>query len=834
MGSSSETANLVVRGDDCIRTIYLRSSARLVWVVLLWFLICPAIFALDRDRTIDQFYHTAWTAKEGVPGAIRAIAQTDDGYLWLGSTNGLYRFDGVQFDRYEPQSGGKLPSNEIFSLLVTPDDGLWIGYWFGGASFLKDGNLTNYGEANGLPVGRFPSFVKDEDGTVWIAASNGLARFEDSRWQRVGSEWNYPGKAAQSISLDKNGTLWVATEDTVVFLPKGSRSFQPTGEHVTQVLKIVQSPQGSMWMSETMRSVRQIKLSGIIGEPLGPEIRVGSKDILFDREGALWVTSLGDGIRRVPYTDRLSGQTFTKRSTNIDSFTEKEGLSSDFIFTVFEDREGNIWVGTANGLDRFRQSDFVPVRFPPGEQNFALAAGHGGKVWIDSRMVWEIKNGESVPVRIGWGSFSAIYRDDEDNLWVGGAVGIHRIRDNVYSETLNAPVPKSTQISSIFKDHQNVFWFYFGDEGLFNLTNGVWSRYERQSELPKATPIVGSIDSHDRKWFGYTKNSLTEIDAEKIRTFSRDDGLEVGDVKAIQEGGGHIWVGGTDGVAVYTGDRFYMITGKESEEFGGVSGIVMTRDGSLWLNESRGIVHIPEEEVSLFLNDPTQNVRFRLFDFLDGLQGTAQQNAPFPTAVEGTDGRLWFSTSKNVVWIDPKKISTNSIVPPVSIRSVIIDEKSFEPTPFLQLPKGTTRLQINFTALSLSIPERVRFRYRLEGVDEQWQESGTKREATYTNLGAGSYRFFVIACNNDGVWNDQGTTLDFEIQPAFYQTYLFRTLSIFVIMLLFGALIWLFYQRRMSQATARLNTRFEARLSERTRIAQDLHDTLLQGVVSAA
>lgn len=862
MGICRWTSRKCTNRKTHVRGIHVGILIRFSATTVFFILTTLTAFALDRDRTLAQFHHTAWTAKEGVPGGIRAITQTKDGYLWLGSSNGLYRFDGVRFDEYQPRSGGEYLSKDIFSLLVTPDNGIWIGYWFGGASFLKDGNLTNYGETEGLPSGRLPSFARDDDGTVWFAAANGLARLDGSRWERIGAEWNYPGKSAQSIYFDRGGTLWVATDDTIVFLPKGSRLFQSTGERVRQVLKIIQSPDGSMWMSETMRSVRQIQVPGFNRELSGPEIRVGSKEILFDRGGSLWVTSLGDGIRRVPYPERLRGQTITKPKTATDSFTEKEGLSGDFVlqgqaitklssnndtftekqglsgdfvFTAFEDREGNMWIGTGSGLDRFRENDLVPVRFPAGEQNFGLAAGNGGEVWIVSHDVWRLKKGESMPVSVGGASFSALFMEDMHTLWVGGAAGSLRIRvnedrGNRFAEIPRPPVPKSVPVSTIFKDRQNVFWFYFGQEGIFQLSDGIWSRYERQSELPELTPITGAIDSQDRKWFGYTKNTLTVIEGDNIRTFSRGDGLDVGDVKAIQEGHGNIWVGGTTGLALLNGDRFHMVLGGASGGFSGISGVVTAKDGSVWLNESRGIIHIPTDEVRSAIADPMHKIQFRIFDYLDGLSGTAQQGSPFPTAIEGTDGRLWFSTSKGIVWIEPSRIAKNPNFPPVSIRSVTTDEKTYEPLTSLQLPKGTTRLQIDFTALSLTIPERVRFRYRLDGVDEHWQEPGTKREATYTNLGPGSYHFQVIAANNDGVWNEQGTSYDFEILPMFYQTNWFLVICAGA----FGVFGLAAYQWRLYNVKSRLQHQFDERLSERTRIAQDLHDTLLQGVVSAA
>lgn len=794
------------------------------------FLMSVSVCGLDRDRPITQFYHTSWTVKEGAPSQINALAQTNDGYLWLGTATGLYRFDGVLFEHYMPLSGGAFPSKNIYSLFASPEGGLWIGFRYGGVSFLNDGQLTNYSESEGLPPGRVQSFANDNDGTIWMAAAGGLARFDGARWQQIDMEWSYPGKAAQAVFVDRAGTLWVATEETIVFLPKGANSFQSTGTQIIQVMQITQSSDGVIWMAETTRSVHSLILLGTNPRSVGPEIHVGSAGFTFDREGALWVTTLGDGIRRMPFTDRFRGQTITEFGTEAEIFTEKEGLSSDFARPILEDREGNIWVGTGNGLDRFRESSLVPIRFPPGYQNFGMAAGERGEVWTISTNRPANRIRGATPTEVGPNAtFFSLFRDDEGAIWMAVGAEIGRFKADKYKSIETPNSFKDLMVQTIFKDRGGVLWVYLDPIGIFQLKNGVWAPYDRQSELPKSIPITGSIDSLDRKWFGYARNVLSLIDGDKIRTFSRDDGLEVGDVKAITEISQRLWVGGEFGLAFFDGERFRLVNAAGGETFNGVSGIVEASDGAIWINESRGIVYIPSAEIRLALENPAYTVQYRLFDFLDGLLGDTQQNKPFPTAIKGSDGRLWFSTNKGVVWINPARLSTNTVPPPVSIKSLSIDEQKYELSESLQLPQGTTSLRFDYTALSLSVPERVRFKYQLEGVDKLWQDAGTRREAFYTNLGPGNYQFRVIACNQDGIWNETGATLKFTIQPTFYQTLWFRLGSILLALLLVGVILRTLYNRRISQTTRRLNAQFDERLAERTRISHELHDTLLQG-----
>jgi signal transduction histidine kinase/ligand-binding sensor domain-containing protein len=796
------------------------------------FLLSGTICGLDRDRTITQFHHTSWTVKEGAPEQVRALAQTGDGYLWLGTLSGLYRFDGIQFEPYEPQSGGSFLSGEIVCLLAAPGGGLWIGYRNGGVGFLKDGHLTNYGEPEGLPPGTVFNFASDDEGAVWAATAGGLARFENSRWQIIGPERNYPGKFTNTVFIDRRGTVWAAAEDTVLFLPKGARAFQPTGEKVGKVFQIAEAPDGSIWLAEMSRAVRQLALPGIEPRSLGPEVQVGSFSLLFDREGALFVTSVGDGIRRVPYTDRYRGQKIAQFSTKAEIFTEQDGLSSDYMFTVFEDREGNIWTGTANGLDRFRNSPLISVRFPPGEVGFGMVAGDDGEVFIFSRSLWLIRRRDTAPTKIrtdneGWITF----RDSEGALWVDGHDVIWGINEDGSTKTKLALPVKNARITQIFKDSGERLWVYCAGDGLFRLKDGVWEKYEKQPELPKSYPLAKTlIDPADRIWFGYADNLVTVIDGERIRTFTGDDGLQVGDVKTIYERGGRIWAAGTRGVALFENDRFRMLAAENVEDLSGVSGLVETGDGSLWLNAARGVVYIPEGEVRRAIEDPAYKVHCRIFDFLDGLPGTGQQGRPFPTVIEGSDGRLWFSTNKGIAWVDPRNIPGDFVPPPpVIIRLITANERSYAPVSSLKLPEGTTGLAIDFTALSLSVPERIRFRYKLEPVDSDWQEAGTRRQAFYNSLGPGQYRFHVIASNGDGVWDETGAAFDFTIEPVFYQTIWFRSAVFLLALILAVGVGRLLYIWRIAQTTRRLNAAFEERLAERSRISQELHDTLLQG-----
>jgi len=777
------------------------------------------------DRTISQFQHTAWTAKDGAPTTILSMAQTADGYLWLGTLNGLFRFDGVRFEQYQPRSGGNFPSNEIASLFALPDGRLWIGFIQGGASLLKDGHVTTYGEPEGLPSGRVSAFVQDQTGTVWAAIyGRGLARLEDGHWKRIGADWNFPGKSAQTAFVDRQGSLWVATDHTVMFLPRGAKSFQPTGEHIGVVCQIAEAPDGGLWMAETTRNVRRLRFPDRHASI--PEVRVGSQAVLFDETGALWATSVGDGIAWVRRPGELGPGVVRQNSQAVVMFTHKDGLTDDVVLSIFRGREDNVWVGTPKGLERFYKGNLVPVVFPPGYQKLAIAAGDNGTVWTgsQSRPITQVQSMKMTAYIDE--AISCAYRAPNGEIWLGGFGKVYRVSGGKISVSRSRfeADDRSAIVMAITQDRAGRLWMARNNGGLWTVKNGVWRRYENAA-LPSSAVWAEYTDAQGKLWFGYGSNLVAVLDNGSVQTFSEHDGVAVGGVKVIGGRSEDVWIGGENGLAFFKRGRFQMLGADGAKPFNGVSGIVETADDSLWLSEARGVIHIPATEIQKAFRDPAYKVQYRLFDFADGLPGAIQQVAA-PTAIEGTDGRLWFATTGGLVWIDPSRIRKNLLPPPVNVFSVSANGKEYADLMCLKLGARTTNIQIAYTALSLTVPERVRFRYKLEGFDKDWQDVGMRREAWYTNLSPRQYRFRVIACNNDGIWNEAGASLDFSVSPAWYQTIWFYSVCVGAFALVLRAL----HQLRLHQLERQFSRTLEARVSERTRIARELHDTLLQNL----
>jgi signal transduction histidine kinase len=420
-----------------------------------------------------------------------------------------------------------------------------------------------------------------------------------------------------------------------------------------------------------------------------------------------------------------------------------------------------------------------------------------------------------------------VYRDPAGAIWWLCGEGIYRYNAGTYTKLALPPsFPKPYLESGIAatEDGSGALWLAAVREGLFYRKAGEWQRLETASEFAKFSPHTAFTDWMGRAWFGYEGGAIILLKDERIQRVFRAADSPVGSVRAINGRGHHTWVGGESGLAFFDGNRFRWIIPVDAKAFGSVLGIEEAFDGSLWLAEHRGVVQIPAPEVRQALENPSYRVEYRIFDSFDGLPGTFIGTALNQKETQATDGKLWFSASGGVVWIDPANISTNTLPPPISVRSVSVNGRQFDSLSSLVLPPRTTNLQIGYTALSLSVPERVRFRYMLEGVDKEWHDAGTRREAFYTRLGPGDYHFRVIACNNDGVWNETGASLDFSIAPTYYQTNWFRALCGIAIL----ALLWGIYLLRLRQLQRQFAIGLEARVNERTRIARDLHDTLLQ------
>lgn len=799
----------------------------MVWLLAAgWLAFAHVARAMDgRDRNVAQFYHTAWTVREGAPGQVTALAQTSDGYLWLGTQTGLYRFDGVRFERYRPREGGDFPASSVASLYAPPSGGLWVGFRYGVASFIDGDRAMHYAAAAGLPPGTVYAIGGTPDGRIWGATFNGLVQFEHGRWRLVQKPMGLPGTRARNLSVDREGRLWVATEDALAWLPPQGKRFEVVTRSVGRVNRIAEAPDGSIWVAEADGGVRPAWTGK--GDPgaAGPVLRLSSAGLLFDRDGALWMPTLGDGIRRVPRVDRFAGREIGAEGHEAERFLERDGLSSDYVSAVIQDREGNIWVGGSRGLDRFRVSRLLPALTLPGATDFAMVAAPGHGVWVGTKnrpltrleAIGETLASLRQPI-------TAASRDG-GGTWLAGPNGLWRLHDGVPEPFATLPYADYSGVQAVVGDGTGGVWVSINRPGLFHFTEGGWEHDPLPAFPNDPSPLVLARDRRGRLWMGFARNAILIRQGDVDTRLDAAQGLAVGNVTALLEDGERMWVGGELGLGVVKGARVQMI-GTLGEPLRGVSGLVRDRRGDVWANAAQGIAHLRAKDVARALEDASYRPPVEWFDSLDGLPGTPAQFRPLPTAVLADDGRLWFATTSGIVSLDPADVPRNPLPPHVAIRTVSTDMGTWPAASTMHLPAGTERLRIAFTSTSLTMPERVRFRYRMEGLDTRWRDAGEDREATYTDPPPGRYVFHVTATNEDGVANDVGASITVVVARAFYQMPWF----FLVCLALVAVLIWVAFLLRLRRIALQMRARLQERHAERERIARELHDTLLQSI----
>src|ERR1700733_6466844 len=581
--------------SSAIRSGSTSRKVKVWWNLLLFLEISSHVFALDPNQPLAQLYHTSWSEKEGLNGAVAALAQTKDGYLWVGTADGLYRFDGLRFERYKSDVGS-IPPGTVRSLTAVADGGLWIGYQLGGVTHLKDGIATNYSESDGLPISMVRSIVQDQDGTVWAAIVGGFARLEGKRWHVIRKDWNYPGKSAWALLVDRQGTLWVASGDRIVFLLKGQRHFQDTGLKTTgRIWAFAEAPDGTIWFSDDDRNASRAVSSPSSRQNTGvTQIGVIGRSFLFDRDGAMW--SAGEGVSRVPYPGRLHGSVSASDS-GIETFAEKQGLTRDSGYAVFEDREGNIWVGTGGGLDRFRHRNLSWFAAQPESFHFSPVTGEHGDIWSVEKSgehlvrVQDAKEVYKFPQEI-----SGSFRDPDGTIWFTGATKSWRWKGGVFHE--NTPPDHITRMSlgSETKDRSGTVWISIGGSGEFQLQNGLWRFVEILKDHPDYTAVAAYADVANRVWLAYPE-AIAMVDQGKVKIFSAKDSLSPKHVTIITGRGEQVWLGGEPGLFCFQGNRFRAVFGADGNSFGLVTGIIATNGDGLWLAAGPGIVHIFKSEV---------------------------------------------------------------------------------------------------------------------------------------------------------------------------------------------------------------------------------------------
>lgn len=777
---------------------------------------------------LADYTHTAWGGLQGGPVDVLKFAQTRDGWLWMATAVGLYRYDGVAFERTGVVHGQRLHSDDVLGLMASRDGALWVGYRFGGVSRLRRDGARSFFEADGLTGGMIFHIEEAPDGAVWVGTGEGVARLAPGaqRFERLGAEVGLPKAQVYHVLFARDGTEWIGSTAGAFFRKPGERRFAQAWPRMA-LMSMAEGPDGAIWASDDAGRYYRLRTALLAdGKPPAPALR--GSGLRFDRSGQMWLLH-GDAVERK--LDLRPGAVPEQRLTPLN------GLSGALPQAFFEDREGNLWIGTSAGIDRLRRNRLRPLPVQPGLDHPAILPGPDGGIWVAGHMsaVRSFSgDGDAVGKFVFKDRFSAACQAPDGTLWLGDGQGLRRrTPDGRVTAIAPPPVAIGAEAQAIQPDADGGLWVAFAGAKLFRLADGTWTRDGGLAGFAPGRVLVMERDAQGRVWMGHADNRISVVargrdGRDSLRLLGAQAGLELGKVLSLHRDGQAMWAGGERGTMLIRDGRALALRGRHGETFRGMAGIVRLPDGDLWLHGADGIYHIEAAGLAAWLRAPDGEVAFERFDAQDGLRGHASQLRPLPALVRAGDGKLWFSTGSAIAMIDPANIYRNRLPPPVLIRSVSSGGKLYdaENVGSLTLPQGVASLRIAFTVLALSIPERVRLRYRLDGVDRDWQEAPGQRAASYTNLAPGTYRFEVTAANEDGVWSQAPAALDIVIAPTFVQT------RWFLLLLALGAALLLYagYALRVRQLTRRMQERVEARLEERSRIARSLHDTLLQGV----
>jgi ligand-binding sensor domain-containing protein/signal transduction histidine kinase len=782
--------------------------------------------ALDPSAHITQYGHTVWRVRDGYFGGASPIriTQTTDGYIWVGTMAGVYRFDGVRFVQWNSPYGEELPSSVVLNLLGARDGSLWIATTAGLAHLVKD-RLRVYQKNEGLSASEI---IEDGEGEIWFTQmrmadrAHYLCQILETGVRCHDSK--ELGLAGGPMVQDRSGNFWFAGEKAIMKWRPGAHP-QPVASRAAFPFPFALLPEsdGSVWigMSAPVRGGGlQRMVDGTLRPFLAPKMNgetIAVTALCNDRQGSLWVGTDNSGLYRIGGTD-------------VDHYGTAEGLSSDHVQVVgiFEDRERNIWVVTTQGLDMFRDlrvKSISKLEGLNGDSEESVAAARDGSVWIGGDHLQllgphgvSFEPGSELPGN----TVATTFIDHAGRLWAGMNNKLFVREQGRFREIAIEGGGDPWMAVGITEDTEHNIWVETNLHRVGRLFL-IQDLKVRKEFTPPAVPAARKIvaDPQGGIWLGLMTGDLAHYHDGQINTFSFGDHPKsmVMDITVAPDGS--VLGAAGFGVVGWKDGKKQILNARNGLPCNAVNGLISDDAGNLWLYAQCGLIKIGNDQMQLWWEHPERKLKLRVFDTFDGVQpGWAYFNGSTRTP----DGRLWFANGSVVQVIDPAHMPENTVPPPVDISALVADHKAYTLGSAIRLPPLTRDLEIDYAALSFVAPPKLFFRYMLEGHDAGWQDPGTRRQAFYNDLRPGHYRFRVIASNNDGVWNDTGATLDFSVAPAWFQTKWF-----FVLCFSSGlVLVWAFFRVRTRQIQKSLNARFNERLAERTRIARELHDTFLQ------
>lgn len=783
--------------------------------------------ALDTKRNLTQYHHRVWQDRDGLPqNTILSIAQTPDGFLWLGTEVGLARFDGVRFIVYDKKNTPEMLNNYVATLLSASDGSLWIGTRVG-LTKLEGGKFTSFTKENGIANDSIRALIEDRNGTIWIGTDNGLTRLKDGTFETFGRRAGLPSDSIRSLHEDSEGVIWVGTSDGLARI---------TDERIEDLTDELRLP------SQTVRAIASDSLGLWIGVENGGLHRFADgrtqvfseKDGLssrsiralkHDKDGNLWIGTDGGGL------NRFGSETFK-------AFSGENSLpQGNFVRTIFEDREGSVWFGTeGGGLNQLQNgkvltltvrdglsTDFTRVILQDGRGRTWIGTEGGGLNVYEAGVLRKFSASELPSDTV----ITCLIEDRLGDLWIGTEEeGLWRLDgSNRLRKIGREDGFQSSTVTALHASRDGSVWIGTYS-GLVHFAGGISKTFTTQNGLPANHVRSLFEDREGNIWIGTRDRGLARLTGGIVAAFGKDRGMveNATITDFLEEQDGTLWISTNAGLARRTGESFSVLTTDHGLPSNNIHRILDDGTGHLWLSSGKGIFRVSKDDLKNASETPSTRLSSIVFTTADGMKSSECSGEGQPAGWHSADGTLWFPTVKGVVIIDPNRIVTNNLPPQVYLDRIEADKALVDFSSRVELAASVGELNVNYTATSLLAPENVRFKYKLDGLDEDWIDAGTRRTAYYTNLPPGDYYFRVAAANNDGVWSERDAGIAIVKHPYFSQTYYFYALCAALVLLL----AWFAYLYRLRA----LKHEFAAVMAERKRIAREWHDTLVAGIAA--
>ena len=777
--------------------------------------------ALEPKKAITQYVHEIWNTDRGLPqNSVYSILQTRDGYLWLGTEEGLVRFDGVRFTIYNRGNTPVIQSNLIWDLYESKDGSIWVSTHNGGLTRLKNGTFTTYTTDQGLSNNYVRAVTETPDGTLWIGTrEGGLNRLKDGQFTAYTISNGLSSNRIRCITADSAGDLWIGTYDGGLNrMRDGKFTSYTTKDGLTnnETSSLYIDKEGTLWVGTIagLNRFRDQKITAFTTKDGLSHDDISA--VLEDRDGNLWIGTSGGGLNRM-------------HDGKITTFGIQDGLLNDEITSLYEDKEGNLWVGTrGGGLNCFRDGKFITFAKKEGliyQRTLAIYEDREQNMWIGSEDGLNLlSNGKfslfTVKEGLSDNKVWSIQEDRNGNLFVGTNYGLNLLRAGKFTTLTTRDGLSDNTIWSMVKGRNGDLWMGT-NAGLNAIRAGKVTTFSAEGKISKSIILSLAEDENGDLWIGTDGNGLFRMRNGKFVNFTTKDGLANNSIWSLYaDKDRNLWIGTIgNGLNRFRDGKFTLFSSKDGLFDDVVFSILEDGKGNLWMSSSKGVFRVSKQELDDYEQRKIPRIYSVAYGKADGMRSQDCNGGFQPAAWKSKDGRLWFSTTVGVAVVDPENIPVNSVLPPVMIEEVLSNGSTISKSDRLILEPGVEQLEMHYTALSFRVPERVQFRYRLEGYDHHWVDAGTRRTAYYTNLPPGHYTFRVRACNDDGIWNNTGSSLSLYLKPQFFQTWWFYALcGILGVMAVFGM-----YRLRIRQLKLREQTLVRL-VQERTKQLQEMDE----------